>query len=178
MIAVRQLTIDDVGIVADIDRSEVIDLMYAVVDGRLTERAVREESPPWEPDGDGEHSVAAHVAHAAERVAGGATLLGAFDGDETAGVAIVDLVFEPGRAWFAFFHVSRAYRRQGVGQALWDACAQLATAAGADELYISATPTGSAVGFYLRQGSRLADPVHPALFAAEPEDIHLVCPLR
>jgi hypothetical protein len=34
------------------------------------------------------------------------------------------------------------------------------------------------VGFYLRQGCGLADPVHPALFAAEPEDVHLVLPLR
>jgi hypothetical protein len=30
------------------------------------------------------------------------------------------------------------------------------------------------VGFYLRQGCRLADPVHPALYADEPDDIHLV----
>jgi hypothetical protein len=33
------------------------------------------------------------------------------------------------------------------------------------------------VGFYLRQGCRLADPVHPDLWAKEPDDIHLVCPL-
>jgi hypothetical protein len=44
-------------------------------------------------------------------------------------------------------------------------------------MYVSATPTGSAVGFYLGRGCRLADPVHPDLFAQEPEDIHLVCPL-
>lgn len=35
----------------------------------------------------------------------------------------------------------------------------------------------SAVGFYLGRGCRLADPVHPALFAMEPDDIHLACPL-
>jgi len=45
-------------------------------------------------------------------------------------------------------------------------------------MYVSATPTESAVGFYLRQGCRLAQPVHPELFAAEPEDVHLVCPLK
>jgi ribosomal protein S18 acetylase RimI-like enzyme len=195
VIAVRQLTIDEIGVVADIDRSEHIDLMYSVVDGRLTERAVvdlmysvvagrlteravDEDSPPWDPVGDGEHSVARHVQECTELVAGGATAFGAFDGTRTAGVAIVDPHFEPGRAWLAFFHVSSAHRRQGVGRALWDAAADLARAAGADELYISATPTGSAVGFYVRQGSRLADPVHPALFATEPEDIRLVCPLR
>ena len=36
-------------------------------------------------------------------------------------------------------------------------------------------PTGSAVGVYLRQGCPPADPVHPALFAEELDDIHLVC---
>ncbi len=47
--------------------------------------------------------------------------------------------------------------------------------AGATSLYVSATPTASAIGFYLGQGCGLADPVHPALYAAEPDDIHLVC---
>lgn len=47
-----------------------------------------------------------------------------------------------------------------------------------DVQYVSATPTGSAVGFYLGQGCRLADPGHSALFADEPEDIHLVYALR
>ena len=42
---------------------------------------------------------------------------------------------------------------------------------------MSATPTGSAVGFYLSRGCVLADPPHPQLFAEEPEDIHFVLPL-
>jgi len=44
-------------------------------------------------------------------------------------------------------------------------------------MYVSATPTGSAVGFYLSRGCELADPPHAELFALEPEDIHLVCEL-
>jgi hypothetical protein len=42
---------------------------------------------------------------------------------------------------------------------------------------VSATSTGSAVGFYLSRGCRLADPVHPKLFELEPVDIHLVLDL-
>ena len=48
---------------------------------------------------------------------------------------------------------------------------------GAQQLYVSATPTASAVGFYLSRGCRLADPVHPVLFDLEPDDIHLVAEL-
>ena len=56
------------------------------------------------------------------------------------------------------------------------AIAEGAVLFGATSVYVSATPTGSAVGFYLGRGCTLADPVHPALFADEPDDIHLVFP--
>jgi ribosomal protein S18 acetylase RimI-like enzyme len=102
-------------------------------------------------------------------------LLGALDEKRTAGLAIVHPTFEPQFAWLAFLHVSRPYRRRGTAQALWNAAADIAVANDAESIYVSATPTGSAVGFYLRQGCRLAHPVHPDLYAAEPEDIHLTC---
>ncbi len=104
-------------------------------------------------------------------------LLGAFDEEQLAGVAVVDPSFEPRMAWLAFLHVTRPCRRRGAARALWSAAVDLAVAAGAASMYVSATPTGSAVGFYLRQGCRLADPPHPELFAHEPEDIHLICAL-
>jgi ribosomal protein S18 acetylase RimI-like enzyme len=172
---VRRLGVDEVSLVATIDRSEHVDVEYAVVDGRLTERPVTmAEVPPWEATGSGPHSVASKVAFCASVIADGGALLGAFDAGAPAGFAVVDPSFEPRLAWLAFLHVSRPYRRQGAAQALWDEAVSLALAAGADSMYVSATPTGSAVGFYLRQGCQLANPPHPALFADEPEDIHLV----
>jgi len=43
-------------------------------------------------------------------------------------------------------------------------------------MYVSATPTGSAVQFYLKQGCQLAGPdeIVPELFELEPDDVHLV----
>jgi hypothetical protein len=61
---------------------------------------------------------------------------------------------------------------------LWDAAAGIGLAEGAALIYVSATPTASDVGFYLHQGCQLAHRVHPELFAAEPDDIHLVGSLR
>ena len=134
--------------------------------------------PPWDARGSGEHSVASHVAFCESVVADGATLLGAFNDDgEVMGLATVHPTFEPGLAWLATLHVSRIYRRRGAASALWDAGAALAREAGARSLYVSATPTGSAIGFYLGRGCQLANPVHPVLFAHEPADIHLVCKL-
>lgn len=177
---VRRLEPGDVSLFAAIDRSETIDMQYRVEDGRLLEVPVTvADIPPWDPDGDGPHSVASHIAFCTSVLADGAVLLGGFDDDgELMGLATVHPTFEPGLAWLATLHVSGPHRRRGAASALWDAALGLARAAGARSIYVSATPTGSAVGFYLRQGCQPADPVHPELFADEPEDIHLVCPIE
>jgi ribosomal protein S18 acetylase RimI-like enzyme len=175
---VRRLGASDVRLFAAIDRSEHVEVQYRVEGGRLVEVPVRmAQIPPWDPDGSGDHSVAAHAASCASVLADGGRLLGAFDDGELLGLATVHPTFEPGLAWLATLHVSRPHRRRGAASALWDAAVSLAREAGARSVYVSATPTGSAVGFYLARGCGLADPVHPALFADEPEDIHLVCPI-
>ena len=178
---VRRLEPADVSLVAAIDRSEHVDVVYRVEDGRLTSGPVpasRAEVPPWDRDGSGPNSVTSHRSFYASVLADGAVLFGAFGDDgAVAGLASVQPELEPGLAWLATLHVNRSHRRRGAATALWDACAAVAREAGATGLYVSATPTGSAVGFYLSRGCRLADPVHPGLFAEEPEDIHLVCRL-
>jgi GNAT superfamily N-acetyltransferase len=177
-LSVRRLGLEDVAVVASIDRSEQVEVEYCVVAGELQERPVTMvDVPPWDVDGDGPHSVAYHIGVCTELVGKGAVLLGAFEADAVIGVAIVDPSFEPPMAWLAFLHVTAPARRRGAATALWATAVGLARAADAQTLYVSATPTGSAVGFYLRQGCRLADPAHPALWAKEPDDIHLVCPL-
>ena len=41
-------------------------------------------------------------------------------------------------------------------------------------MYVSATPSGSAVGSYLKHGFEPTPYPHPELFALEPEDIHMI----
>ncbi len=150
-------------------------MLHTVSDGRLHSERVEVEVPPWDSEGHGDHSSARRVTEFRPLVADGATLLGAFIDDLFAGIAIVDPRFEEGTAWFAFLHVSRSYRRRGVASALWAAGVEIAADADATSIYVSATPSGSAVGFYTSRGCRLAEEPHPALFAKEPEDIHLIC---
>jgi GNAT superfamily N-acetyltransferase len=180
MVEVRRLGRADLPrLLGAIDRSEHIEVQYAVVDGELVEaRVVMEDVPGWDPVGDGAYSVAHQVQFATSVVNDhGGIVLGGYVDDEVAGEAIVAPSFEPPLAWFASLHVSRAHRRHGVAAALWDECLALSRQAGATQLYVSATPTRSAVGFYLSRGCRLAAPVHPKLFEEEPEDIHLVLEL-
>ncbi|MEA3056945.1 MAG: hypothetical protein QOD30_2377 [Actinomycetota bacterium] len=179
-VEVRRLARDDLRtLLGAIDRTEHVDVQYAVVDGALVEVPVfMEEIPPWDPVGDGPHTVSSHVRFATSVVdEHGGIVLGAYVDGAVVGEAIVAPSYEPPLAWFASLHVSRAHRRHGVAAALWDECVRLARESGATQLYVSATETGSAVGFYLSRGCRLADPVHPRLFEDEPEDIHLIIDL-
>ena len=110
----------------------------------------------------------------------GAQLLGAFDGSAIVGMALVEPSLRPGLGWLALLHVSNGRRRDGVGQGLWSVAISIARNSGAGTMYVSATPTGSAVRFYLKQGCRLAGPdeLVPELFKLEPDDIHLIVGLQ
>jgi GNAT superfamily N-acetyltransferase len=74
----------------------------------------------------------------------------------------------------AYLYVSRAYRGRGVGRQLFEAAVSSAREAGANALYVSATPTQNTVHFYLNRGCVLAPEPDPKLLAAEPDDIHLL----
>ena len=175
---VRRLGAGDLDIVAAIDRSEPVTVEYEVREGQIVERPVSTAHiPSWDPVGTGPHSLAAMLEFCRRVVADGAAFLGAFVNDEPAGVALIDPDYEPALSWLAFLYVSRPHRRRGVASALWEEAVTL-TPDAVDGLYVSATPTGSAVGFYLSRGCRLADPVHPTLYATEPDDVHFVCPLQ
>lgn len=174
---VRRLRPEELDLVAAIDRSEHVDVEYEVRGGRIVERPVTmSEIPTWDPVRAGPHGLASTLEFCRQVVAAGAVALGAFVDDEPAGVALVDPEYEPPLAWLAFLHVSRPFRRRGVASALWNEAVTIVEPT-ASSLYVSATPTGSAVGFYLSRGCRLADPVNAGLYAAEPDDVHLVCPV-
>jgi GNAT superfamily N-acetyltransferase len=171
---VRALGLDDLNLIASIDRSEHVEAEFTVRDGRLVERPVSmTEIPTWDPVGTGPYSVAAQIAFCEPLIARGASFFGAFDVAGVLGLAVVDVSFEPSLAWLAFLHVSRPFRGRGVASALWDAAVAAAANSTATSIYVSAVPTGSAVGFYLSRGCALAEPVHPVLYAKEPDDIHL-----
>lgn len=176
-IEIRELGEEGIELIREIDRSEHIDSLYTVEDGEIVAESVDFDVPRWDAKGHGDHSSARRIAEFRPVVEGGATLLGAFIDSQLAGVGIVDPSFENETAWLAFLHVSREYRRRGIAAALWAASKEIAAASGATSMYVSATPSGSAVGFYTSRGCRLAEPPHPALFAKEPEDIHLICPV-
>jgi ribosomal protein S18 acetylase RimI-like enzyme len=151
--------------------------LYSYRRGVLESRAVDEAVPGWFPSGSHEHSVPSRLEAWRPILERGGTLIGAFDGETLAGIAIYRPHLAEGTANLAVLHVSRIHRRKGIASLLTDEVARLARADGARRLYVSATPSESAVGFYRSHGFVPTDEPDEALFALEPEDIHMLLEL-
>jgi ribosomal protein S18 acetylase RimI-like enzyme len=172
-IVIKQLAASDLGRIIEIDRSERVTLLYHTRDGELVPEEVDLAVPTWSSEG-GEYSVQKKIKHWGPILHEGGVLLGALDDGRLVGIAILRYRLDEGMAQLAVLHVSRPYRRQGIASQLTEEVCRLARADGARSLYVSATPSNSAVGFYTNLGFTLVDQPHPELLALEPEDIHMI----
>ena len=157
MITIKQLEKSQISLLGQIDRSEYIDTHYIYKNGVLETEVVAWDVPTWS-NGAGDHSVGNLINECQSVLAADSVLLGAFDGEKVAGIAILRHNLTEHMAQLALLHVSRAHRRQGVARRLTEEMVRLSKATGATEMYVSATPSGSAVGFYTSQGFKVAPP--------------------
>lgn len=170
-VSIRELLRDEVELVWRIDRSELVDGVYHVEDGGLVLEPAHHDVKGWPPS-----DIEIYTPILIDCYERGGTFLGAFDGGEMVGVAVLEnrLIGRRGdRLQLKFLHVSRRYRGRGIGKELFERSAARARKAGARALYISSTPSKNTIRFYLNLGCRVAGEVDPDLFALEPEDIHL-----
>jgi predicted N-acetyltransferase YhbS len=168
---IRALERREVRDVWSIDRSEVIDKVYYHDGHDLVLKPDPCDLRGW-PPGEPEH----YGPILLECFDRGGTVLGAFEGETLAGAMVLESRFmgqEKDRLQLKFLHVSRRHRQAGLGRTLFEKAVARARELGARRLYISATPSENTVRFYLRLGCRVTDDVDAALFALEPEDIHL-----
>jgi GNAT superfamily N-acetyltransferase len=110
----------------------------------------------------------------------GGWFYGAFEGEMLIGIAILDRKFigkSHAQLQLKFLHISQDYRKQGLGKKLFESARAKAREWGAQQMYISATPSENTVNFYLKLGATVTHEPCPELFALEPEDIHLECNL-
>jgi GNAT superfamily N-acetyltransferase len=171
----RRLERDEIPLVWTIDRAEYIERIYVLEDGELVLQPHNFQVPGWEP-GKAEND----TPWLYEIFDRGGTFIAAFDDQRLVGAAAVDTLWRgPDRdlVQLAWLHVSNGYRKQGVGTRLINDARAVAREMGAKGLYISSAPTENTVNFYRSFGSQVLAEPDPELFAWEPEDIHLVCPL-
>ena len=173
----REMGATDLELMRQIDRAEHITTTYTQDGDQLLSHAVDWQDPGWH-DGTGDHSFDHHIGFCRGHLDRGASALGCFTpGDLLVGICLMTPEVEPRVAQLAYLHVSRDHRRQGVATGLVDRLVDWARAAGATEVYVSATPSQSAMSFYQDMGFRVTDRPNAALLALEPEDIHLRRPL-
>lgn len=73
----------------------------------------------------------------------------------------------------ANLHVSKEFRGQGIGRALFQRACTAAAELGAKKLYISGHSAVETQAFYRSMGCVDAEEINPELFAIEPFDCHL-----
>jgi GNAT superfamily N-acetyltransferase len=172
MIEIRELARGELTRAYDIDDSDDGDVIYVITGACLQATPLEWHRPRRTPERWNQF-----ITSWERILEEGGAVYGALLGDRLVGVAVLRPQLTAARAQLQSLFVSRAYRRRGVARRLVEAVERRARAGGARELYVSANPSGPAVGFYLAQGFRPAEEVDPDLFAQEPEDMHLVKPL-
>ena len=170
----RELERAEIDRIWTIDRREHIATSYRLVDGALQLEAHDVDVPGWPPD---TLAMAPLLYTMFDR---GARFFAAFDGEQLAGLSVLDTLPRGERGdllQLEFMHVGRDYRGQGLGARLFEQARAAARALGARGLYISATPSENTIRFYQGCGATVLAVPDPELFALEPEDIHLECPV-
>jgi GNAT superfamily N-acetyltransferase len=171
---VRLLARDAIEQIWTIDRREVVDNIYYLQDGRLALKPDYFDIQSW-PPGEAEQYTPLLYACFDRGV-----FYGTFDQARLVGAAVVDNVFlgpQRDQLQLKMLHVSRDYRKHGLGVQLFEKAREVARARGAKRLSISATPSENTIHFYQRRGAVLTPNPDPELLALEPDDIHLECPV-
>lgn len=168
MIEVRRLDVSELGRAAEIDVTE---------DGSVVleqrGRAIRARPEEWHrPPRDGAEWRAFEARWRAFVPESGVAL-GAFAGTRLVGIATLRRAIRPGLDQLEALFVDRGHRRLGVAAALVAEIEALARSGGARQLYVSATPSESAVGFYRSRGFVPTAAPIPELLEHEPEDVHM-----
>lgn len=172
-VEIRLLARTELSLIAEIDRTERIDVIYEQRGTDLVERRGTWDAAAWDRDGHGEHSVGAKRHELEHYADAGGIALGAFSGGRLVGIGVIVPHLRPAIAQLAFLHVSKAFRAAGMGSRLCDELELIVRSAGVSEIVVSATASENTVRFYMARGFELtADPL-PELFELEPEDVHM-----
>lgn len=168
---IRSLERPELDHVWSIDRAERIERVYVLRGDRLLLVPERHDVKGW-PAGEAEK----YGPILLDCFDHGGTFTGAFDGERLIGAAVLESRFigrRGDRLQLKFLHVAQSHRGTGLGSQLFALAVERARQLGARQLYVSSTTSENTVRFYLNRGCRPTDEIDAALFAIEPEDLHL-----
>lgn len=151
------------------DRHQVVRNVYREIDGQLTLVL-----NPFEED----WSIERRREKAAEIRSGKYIVIGAFDADRIVGQIMLLPELNQDRMIVDSFHVSKEYRRKGIGRALFAEAKKEAKQHGAKALYISACSSQETIDFYLSMGCEVSRNPIEEYAKDEPCDIQMECILQ
>ena len=167
----RTLGRTELSLIAEIDRSEHINVLYEQHGTQLVARHGTWSASAWDPDGHGEDSVEAKVhqlQHYFDKTAGSRSVRSSAGGWSESASPCHTL--RPGSR---SRHVSAPFGTTAIGSRPSEQLEQIARTAGDSDMVVSATPSENTVRFYLGRGFQpMADPL-TELFELEPEDVHM-----
>jgi len=171
MIEERLLTRNEINKIWQIDRSEIIEATFSLVDRHLVLKPEHFEAKGW-PPGEAEK----YTPILEDCYDHGGWFYGMIAGQNLVGVAVLDGRFigrHKDQLQLKFLHISRNFRGKGFGKQLFKLAIAEARRRGAKSLYISATPTENTINFYMNLGCKVTLEPDKELLELEPEDIHL-----
>ncbi|MGC9384715.1 MAG: GNAT family N-acetyltransferase [Kosmotogaceae bacterium] len=153
----------------ELDRTEHIDYVYKYDNDSLVKSFLNITIPKWSNNKKDDF-----IQTLSEKIDKGGKAFGAFDGDKLAGISALG-----NRAWgniahLSFLHVSKDYRKQGIGRQLIKLVENEALKRGYERLYVSATASVPTVNFYMNYGFKPTKKVIKEPYEEEPNDIHMV----
>lgn len=168
MITYREITIEEIHHhILEVDVSEHGELIYLWQDGELVTQPLVWDRPPRTAETWQEN-------WASVLPLPGVKAWGAFEGVVMVGIIVYRPFLTEDMAQLDALFVDKNHRQQGIAAQLTKLLEEQAIADGHKRLYVSATESQSAVGFYTSQGFVPTLDVHPELYALEPNDIHMI----
>ena len=168
MITYREITIEEIyQHILEVDISEHGELIYLWQDGKLVTQPLVWDRPPRTAENWQEN-------WASVLTLPGVKAWGAFEDMVMVGIIVYRPYLTEDMAQLDALFVDKDARQQGIASHLTHLLERQAIVDGHTYLYVSATESQSAVGFYISQGFVPTQDAHPELYALEPNDIHMI----
>jgi ribosomal protein S18 acetylase RimI-like enzyme len=168
MITYREITIEEIHQhILEVDVSEHGELIYLWQNGELITQPLIWDRPPRTAENWQEN-------WASVLPLPGVKAWGAFEDDVMVGIIVYRPYLTEDMAQLDALFVDKHHRQQGIASHLTRLLEKQAIADGHKRLYVSATESQSAVGFYISRGFVPTQDAHPELYALEPNDIHMI----
>ncbi len=167
----REMHIKEIVRLSEIDRSEVVEYVYYLRNGKLELEKESYDIKSWDKE-----ELNSFINRLYDLYGRKGYIFGAFDEERIVGLVALDSKLfgqDKDQLKLDMLYISCSYRGKGIGRKLMEICKDKAKGLGASKLYISATPFKNTVDFYTRMGAKLTEEVNEELFKLEPYDIHL-----